>query len=93
MSIHFYNIKDKKNPVFCISDDDISDYVTLFDLFNFKYDDLFDLYGDFCLYKNHIDFLIHEIIKNKLLNKKLSDFLNFLEFAKSTNFNIYVIGD
>ncbi|WP_298148734.1 hypothetical protein [Flavobacterium sp.] len=93
MSIHFYNINDKNNPIFCISDDDISDYIALFDLFNSKYNDLFDFYGDFYLYKNHIEFLIQEITKNKLLNKKQSEFLSFLEFSKSTNINIYVIGD
>ena len=90
MSIHFYDVENKKSPIFDISDKDISKYSDVIDLFNSKYNDLFDFYGNFYLYTNHIDFLIQEAKKQNLYR---NNFLVFLEEVKSKKIDIYVVGD
>jgi hypothetical protein len=92
MAIQFYDINNKDRIIFEIIENNYNLFFKIIEKFNERYNYLFDLYGDFRLHTNHIDFLIDEIKKEKS-TKIFGEFLTFLEMANLNKINIYVVGD
>jgi|GEM_PF-2232053 len=90
MAVNFLDIENRTQILFNISDFEFSNFENIIKIFNNKYDDLFDIYGDFRLYQNHINYLI-ELLEQQSIKKDL--FYRFLLTAKNNNKTLLVIGN
>lgn len=90
MSVNFLDIDNKNQILFNISDSEFSKFENIIKIFNNKYDNLFDIYGDFRLYQNHINYLI-ELLEQQNVKEDL--FYRFLLMAKNNNKTLLVIGN
>ncbi|KIC61738.1 hypothetical protein [Chryseobacterium taiwanense] len=91
MAITFYDLENKKTLLFSISDIEIVKYNNIINLFNLKYNNLFDEYGDFKLHENHIFYLIQSMRENK--DFSFDAFFQFLIEVKEQNKELLVIGN
>lgn len=90
MSVNFLDIDNKSQILFNISDSEFSKFENIIKIFNKKYDNLFDIYDDFRLYQNHINYLI-ELLEQQNVKEDL--FYRFLLMAKNNNKTLLVIGN
>lgn len=91
MAVLFVEAEDRENILFKIQDDKIFLFEKIIDDFNSKYNDLFDIYSDFRLYENHIQYLSE--LSNNYTDTLLVDFNTFLKKMKSSNKIILVLGE
>lgn len=92
MGLEISNI-ETKDKVFHISDADMKHFETIFNIFNSKYNDLIDLYGDFRLYANHQDFLKDAIESIHTKENILVEFINVLNKCLLQDVVLLVKGD
>jgi hypothetical protein len=92
MGLEIYNL-ETKDKVFHISDADMNHFEAIFDIFNLKYNDLIDLYGDFRLYVNHQEFLKDAIESIHIKENVLIEFINVLNKCLSQDVVLLVKGD
>jgi len=90
MGLEFYNLETGEN-LFIIIDNEISNFDTYFNVFNKKYNDLIDIYGDFRLHKNHLEFL-KELISNTV-SMELVGFRDMIDMCIQADITITVNGD
>lgn len=81
MSLEFFNVIDDKKTLHSIDDPDLAILDDeIFSIFNQRYDNLIDLYSDFRLHGNHLEYL-EELLKTKsqksIAAKKLYDFIDY----------------
>ncbi len=91
MSLTFTEIENPKNILYTIADADIQCFENIINKFNQKYNELFDIYSDFRLYGNHIDYLICLTEDSGI--KQLDSFNNFLKNIKLTNKIVLIFGN
>jgi len=88
MGLEFYNIETGEN-LFIIMDNEISNFDSYFNVFNEKYNDFIDIYGDFRLHKNHLEFL-KGLISNAVMMVK---FGNMIDMCIQEDITIIVKGN
>lgn len=92
MGLEFYNT-DTKEQVFQINDSEMKYFEATFDAFNAKYNDLIDLYGDFRLYSNHLEFLKVMIESAHVKETILLDFSFMIKKCLLEDVTLIVKGD
>lgn len=93
MGLEFYNVATKEK-VYKIDTGDLVHFENTFELFNDKYDNLIDIYGDFRLYSNHLEFLTYLLRKNKtsLIDSK-EELLRVISHCLENHITLFVVGD
>lgn len=92
MGLEFYTIETKEQ-LFQINDSEMKCFEEVFDTFNAKYNDLIDLYGDFKLYSNHLEFLKNAIEASQSKENVLLDFSTVINKCLLQNVTLIVKGD
>ncbi len=92
MAVDFFTEK-KGSIVYSISVSDMNYYEEVLEIFNKKYNDLFDIYNDFTLYNNHITYLMEVVGNFSNKSEELNKFYDFLVNISNHNKNLFINGE